>query len=119
MSFPSSDPLIPSRISSCLSAISAWMHSHHLKLNLSKFFPHSSESPSILCSPTPFLTDYSTQLLVQSLVLSRLDYCNALLAGLTATTIEDNGLPVHIKGGTVDVLLYRFTMGITLGGRVT
>ncbi|MGH0127715.1 UNVERIFIED_CONTAM: hypothetical protein FKN15_034214 [Acipenser sinensis] len=29
---------------------------------------------------------------------------------------EDNGLPVHIKGGTVDVLLYRFTMAITLGG---
>ncbi|MBN3278764.1 CX7A2 oxidase, partial [Polyodon spathula] len=29
---------------------------------------------------------------------------------------EDNGLPVHIKGGVVDVLLYRFTMAITLGG---
>lgn len=29
---------------------------------------------------------------------------------------EDNGLPVHIKGGTVDVLLYRFTMTITIGG---
>ncbi|XP_030007909.1 cytochrome c oxidase subunit 7A1, mitochondrial [Sphaeramia orbicularis] len=28
----------------------------------------------------------------------------------------DNGLPVHIKGGTGDVLLYRFTMTITLGG---
>ncbi|KAL2096436.1 hypothetical protein ACEWY4_008584 [Coilia grayii] len=28
----------------------------------------------------------------------------------------DNGLPVHIKGGTTDVLLYRFTMGITLAG---
>ncbi|KAL6104941.1 cox7a2 [Pungitius sinensis] len=29
---------------------------------------------------------------------------------------EDNGLPVHIKGGTVDVVLYRATMTLTLGG---
>ncbi|XP_053278790.1 cytochrome c oxidase subunit 7A2, mitochondrial [Pleuronectes platessa] len=28
----------------------------------------------------------------------------------------DNGLPVHLKGGTVDALLYRATMTITLGG---
>uniref|UniRef100_A0A8C7JUH5 Cytochrome c oxidase subunit 7A1, mitochondrial n=1 Tax=Oncorhynchus kisutch TaxID=8019 RepID=A0A8C7JUH5_ONCKI len=28
----------------------------------------------------------------------------------------DNGLPVHIKGGTTDVLLYRLTMSITLAG---
>ncbi|XP_042270596.1 cytochrome c oxidase subunit 7A1, mitochondrial [Thunnus albacares] len=28
----------------------------------------------------------------------------------------DNGLPVHIKGGTTDVMLYRVTMTITLGG---
>ncbi|MBN3308584.1 CASR protein, partial [Amia calva] len=114
------------------------MHSHHLKLNLSKlgllFFPHSSSpsadlpisiplesttlSPSssakslkVTLDPAlsytqhittltrtcrfflsnirwihPFLTDYSTQLLVQSLVLSRLDYCNTLLAGMPAST---------------------------------
>jgi len=30
----------------------------------------------------PFLTEQVTQLLVQALVISRLDYCNALLAGL-------------------------------------
>ncbi|KAJ8414566.1 hypothetical protein AAFF_G00037680 [Aldrovandia affinis] len=30
--------------------------------------------------------------------------------------LQDNDLPVHIKGGTVDVLLYRFTMTISLGG---
>jgi len=30
----------------------------------------------------PFLTEQATQLLVQALVISRLDYCNALLAGL-------------------------------------
>ncbi|XP_051965646.1 cytochrome c oxidase subunit 7A2, mitochondrial isoform X2 [Xyrauchen texanus] len=29
---------------------------------------------------------------------------------------EDNGLPVHIKGGTTDVLLYRLTMTITVTG---
>ncbi|XP_068559769.1 cytochrome c oxidase subunit 7A1, mitochondrial [Cebidichthys violaceus] len=29
---------------------------------------------------------------------------------------EDNGLPVHIKGGTADVVLYRATMTLTLGG---
>ncbi|XP_031173242.1 cytochrome c oxidase subunit 7A2, mitochondrial [Sander lucioperca] len=28
----------------------------------------------------------------------------------------DNGLPVHIKGGTFDVVLYRATMTLTLGG---
>uniref|UniRef100_A0A3B3Z0X2 Cytochrome c oxidase subunit 7A1, mitochondrial n=1 Tax=Poecilia mexicana TaxID=48701 RepID=A0A3B3Z0X2_9TELE len=29
---------------------------------------------------------------------------------------EDNGLPVHIKGGTSDVLLYRATMLLTVAG---
>ncbi|XP_064197774.1 uncharacterized protein LOC135258301 [Anguilla rostrata] len=36
----------------------------------------------------PFLTTYSTQLLVQAVVLSRLDYCNSLLAGLPASSIR-------------------------------
>ncbi len=36
----------------------------------------------------PFLTEHATQLLVQALVISRLDYCNALLAGLQSNTIK-------------------------------
>ncbi len=36
----------------------------------------------------PFLTQHAAQLLVQALVLSRLDYCNALLAGLPSCTIK-------------------------------
>ncbi len=36
----------------------------------------------------PFLTEHAAQLLVQTLVISRLDYCNALLAGLPSNTIK-------------------------------
>ncbi len=36
----------------------------------------------------PFLSEHATQLLVQALVLSRLDYCSALLAGLPANSIK-------------------------------
>ncbi len=36
----------------------------------------------------PFLLEHATQLLVQALFLSRLDYCNALLAGLPANSIK-------------------------------
>ncbi len=36
----------------------------------------------------PFLTQHAAQLLVQALIISRLDYCNALLAGLTSCTIK-------------------------------
>ncbi len=35
-----------------------------------------------------FLSERATQLLVQALVLSRLDYCNALLAGLPSNSIK-------------------------------
>ena len=36
----------------------------------------------------PFLTREAAQLLVQSLVIFRLDYCNSLLAGLPASAIK-------------------------------
>ncbi len=36
----------------------------------------------------PFLTEHAAQLLVQALVISRLDYCNALLAGLPSYKIK-------------------------------
>ncbi len=36
----------------------------------------------------PFLTQHAAHLLVQALVISRLDYCNALLAGLPSCTIK-------------------------------
>ncbi len=36
----------------------------------------------------PFLWEHASQLLVQALVLSRLDYCNALLADLPASSIK-------------------------------
>ncbi len=36
----------------------------------------------------PFLTQHAAQLLVQALVIFRLDYCNALLAGLPSCTIK-------------------------------
>ncbi len=36
----------------------------------------------------PFLSEQAAQLLVQALALSRLDFCNELLAGLPASTIK-------------------------------
>ncbi len=36
----------------------------------------------------PFPSEHATQLLVQALVLFRFDYCNALLAGLPASSIK-------------------------------
>ncbi|NXS74234.1 CX7A2 oxidase, partial [Pandion haliaetus] len=30
---------------------------------------------------------------------------------------EDNGIPVHLKGGIMDALLYKVTMGLTVFGK--
>src|SRR4029434_2380614 len=45
----------------------------------------------------PYLTQYPTQLLVQPLVSSRLDYCNALLTGLPACVVK----PLQMIHGTL------------------
>ena len=36
----------------------------------------------------PYITQYATQLLVQSMVISRLEYCNALLTGLPVCAVK-------------------------------
>ena len=51
----------------------------------------------------PFLTNYSTQLLVQALVLSRLDDCNSLLAGLPASAIR----PLQLIQNAAARLIFR------------
>ncbi len=50
----------------------------------------------------PFLTQQASQLLVQALVISRLDYCNALLAGLPSNTIK----PVQMIQNTAARLVF-------------
>ncbi|XP_078086445.1 cytochrome c oxidase subunit 7A2b [Mustelus asterias] len=30
----------------------------------------------------------------------------------------DNGMPVHLKGGVMDAVLYRLTMGLTVAGSI-
>ncbi len=50
----------------------------------------------------PFLSEHATQLFVQALVLSRLDYCNALLAGLPASFIK----PLQLIQNTAARLIF-------------
>ncbi len=53
----------------------------------------------------PFLTEHAAQLLVQAHVISRLDYCNALLAGLPSCTIKPlqkiQNAAARLAGGTI------------------
>ncbi len=67
--------------------LQAWsslvFHCRHSSFNPSEAPPWDSR-PVI----RPFLTQHAAQLLVQALVISRLDYCNALLAELPSNTIK-------------------------------
>ncbi|KAI4899576.1 hypothetical protein NFI96_002192 [Prochilodus magdalenae] len=112
LSFPSSDTQVCNRISACLTDISSWMTAHHLKLN-PQAPTEDARSPGVILDGQlsfsahianltrscrfllyniqrirPFLSQEATQLLVQSLVISRLDYCNSLLAGLPLRVIR-------------------------------
>ncbi len=51
----------------------------------------------------PFLTEHAAQLLVQALVISRLDYCNALLAELPSNTIK----PLQMIQNAVAQLVFK------------
>ena len=137
LSFPPTDTQAPACISACLSDISSWMSTNHLRLNLAKtelLYLPAKYSPladlsitieNVVVTPStvaknlgvvlddrldfsshiasttracrfflnnvrrirPFLSKKATQLLVQALVLPRLDYCNSLLlAGLRPQT---------------------------------
>ncbi|KAI2645794.1 Nonribisomal peptide synthase notE [Labeo rohita] len=102
LSFQPDDPTVAARISGCLADISEWMKEHHLQLNLAKTELHIFPATPTLQHNNypikfalhnirkirPFLTEQATQLLVQALVISRLDYCNALLAGLPSCAIK-------------------------------
>ncbi len=50
--------------------------------------PHQAHSACRFAQHQKFITEHAAQLFVQALVISRLDYCNALLAGLPACTIK-------------------------------
>ncbi len=61
------------------------------KLNFSDYIVQIAQSYRFVLynmKIRPFLSEHATQLLVQALVRSRLDYCNALLAGLPNNSIK-------------------------------
>jgi len=72
LSFPPSDTHIATRISKCLADISRWTTANHLKLNLDK--------TELLFIPG--------ERLIQALVITRLDDCNSLLAGLSNKPLQ-------------------------------
>ncbi|KAL0195231.1 hypothetical protein M9458_008803 [Cirrhinus mrigala] len=98
LSFQPDDPTVAARISGCLADISEWMKEHHLQLNLAKtgllIFPatptlqHDYHQFRFALHNIRKIRPFLTQLLVQALVISKLDYCNALLAGLPSCTIK-------------------------------
>ncbi|KAI2665844.1 hypothetical protein H4Q32_022950 [Labeo rohita] len=102
--YPSFQPDDPARISGCLADISEYIKNYpsssarnlgvifddHLtfKDHIAKTARSCRFALYNIRKIRPFLTEQATQLLVQALVISRLDYCNALLTGLPSCTIK-------------------------------
>ncbi|KAK3551339.1 hypothetical protein QTP70_015019 [Hemibagrus guttatus] len=57
----------------------------------------------------PFLSTQATQVLVQSLVISRLDYCNSLLAGLLLNAIRPLQMIQNAAARLVFNLVFKFS----------
>ena len=57
-------------------------------LNILLQSPNPADSHYTIRKIRPYLSQYSAQLLVQTMVLSKLDYCNSVLTGLPACTIK-------------------------------
>ncbi len=58
------------------------------QLTFSDHIAKTAQSCRFALFNMPFLSEHASQLLVQALVLSRLDYCSALLEGLPASSIK-------------------------------
>ncbi|ELK23903.1 Cytochrome c oxidase subunit 7A2, mitochondrial [Myotis davidii] len=48
----------------------------------------------------------------------RMQYKEQRMANTLGNLDEDDGIPVHLKGGIADALLYRATMILTVGGTI-
>ncbi len=100
LSFRPDDPTVAARISGCLADISAWMKEHHLQLNLANIellvFPATPtlqhdftiQLGSSTITPSASVRNLSVIFDDQLTFCRRLDYCNALLAGLPSNTIK-------------------------------
>ncbi|XP_019749423.1 cytochrome c oxidase subunit 7A-related protein, mitochondrial-like isoform X1 [Hippocampus comes] len=63
--------------------------------------------PVIFASPTKLVSEAGSQ--VQYLGVNKVPDLQRLFQ-------RSDGVPVHLKGGLIDKLLYRTTMGLTIGG---
>ncbi len=100
LSFRPDDPTVAARISGCLADISAWMKEHHLQLNLVNtellVFPATPtlqhdftiQLGSSTITPSASVRNLGVIFDDQLTLCRRLDYCNALLAGLPSNTIK-------------------------------
>ncbi len=73
---------------------------------------------SQICKIRSFLTEHAAQILVQALVISKLDYCNALLAGLPSNTIKTSTNDSEYSG-TTGLVQARRRISFLLGPSMT